>query len=299
MTRHRIARAAAIAALLGLARPLLADDSIPCAENLSPAESAEPAVVEPSAGPAAKPAATIVRAIVDEAKRYVGDAGALVTNPIHWDSGDLKMAAGFGAALTGLLLADHDIYDAVQRNKSRFTDRVSGATSALGQQYAWYASGAMLAGGLALDKPGLRDTGREALEALAIAGLITNIIKPIAGRERPYQSDGETVFHGLNQHFQSFPSGHATSAFAVASVVALRSDGWIIPSLAYAAAFTVAMDRINDRAHFASDVFTGAAIGWTTGRFIVHRHRRTEETERGPKVDLVPIRDGLSARVSF
>ena len=49
----------------------------------------------------------------------------------------------------------------------------------------------------------------------------------------------------------------------------------------------------------ASDVFTGAAIGWTTGRFIVHRHQRAEEAERGPKVDLVPIPDGISARISF
>ena len=142
--------------------------------------------------------------------------------------------------------------------------------------------------------------GRDALEAAVIAGLFTNlIIKPAAGRLRPAESDGRTVFEPFSSH-RSFTSGHATAAFAVSSVVAMRAPGWIIPTVAYTLATLVAMDRINDQAHFASDVFAGAAIGLSTGRFIVNRHRRQAEGER-PKavVEVVPIRDGLAVHVAF
>ena len=171
--------------------------------------------------------------------------------------------------------------------------------AALGQQYAWYFAGTAIVGGLALHEPGVRDTGRDALEALVLSGLITNVLKPVLGRERPYQANGETVFRAFDQHFQSYPSGHATTAFALASVVAMRADGWIIPTLAYGTAFTIALDRINDTKHFASDIFTGAAIGVVTGRFIVNRHRQLGDESEKLFFELRPIRNGVSARLDF
>jgi membrane-associated phospholipid phosphatase len=80
----------------------------------------------------------------------------------------------------------------------------------------------------------------------------------------------------------------------------MRSPGWIIPGIAYAAATLVAFDRVNDRVHFPSDVFAGAVIGTVTGRWLVARHRR-EENKGAPEatLDIVPISHGLSARVRF
>ena len=293
---------------LGLTAAALAEETGPCmaepATELPACErEAVPRVasVEPDPSEESSPNGTpgVLGALLGEAKRYVKDTGAFFTAPVHWNASDVRKAAGFGAILTTLFFLDEPIYEAVQRNKSRFTDKVSGATSSLGQQYAWYFSGALLAGGLALRQPGLRDTGRDALEALVLSGLIADVLKPILGRERPYQANGETVFHAFNQHFQSYPSGHATTAFALASVVAMRADGWIIPSLAYATAFTVALDRINDTKHYASDVFTGAAIGVVTGRFIVNRHRELRDESGKLFVELLPVRDGISARLRF
>jgi membrane-associated phospholipid phosphatase len=45
---------------------------------------------------------------------------------------------------------------------------------------------------------------------------------------------------------QSFPSGHATNAFAVASVAAGHADGWVVPAVAYSLASGVAVSRMND-----------------------------------------------------
>ncbi len=80
----------------------------------------------------------------------------------------------------------------------------------------------------------------------------------------------------------------------------MRSSGWVVPALAYAAATVVAFDRVNDRVHFASDVVAGALVGTVTGRFLVARHRgQNPDRLRRVKLDVVPIRNGLQARMHF
>jgi membrane-associated phospholipid phosphatase len=140
--------------------------------------------------------------------------------------------------------------------------------------------------------------GREAIEASVFAGLITTVLQPIFGRERPGTSDNETLFKpASNNH--SFPSGHATLAFSVASVIAARSSGWFWPTLAYTTASVVAFDRVNNRAHFPSDVLAGAAIGISVGRFIVHRHERSDYDKPKVSVSLTPIPHGLGLVARF
>jgi membrane-associated phospholipid phosphatase len=141
--------------------------------------------------------------------------------------------------------------------------------------------------------------GRDAIEASALAGLIANVLKPAFGRQRPIDANDETVFKPASSNY-SFPSGHSTEAFAVASVIATRSSGWLVPTLAYACATVVAFDRVNDHAHFSSDVLAGAAIGITVGRFIVHRHENAAESDgQHPSISLTAIPRGLAVRARF
>jgi len=141
--------------------------------------------------------------------------------------------------------------------------------------------------------------GRDALEA-GLFGLMLNryVLKPAFGRHRPSESGGRTVFEPASGH-DSFPSGHATEAFAVASVVAARSHGWIVPAIAYFGATVVAMDRVNDEAHFASDVVAGGLLGTAIGRFLVNRHRNASEGGGGVAFEIVPSHRGLAARILF
>lgn len=246
--------------------------------------------------------AQVGKAILDEVKRYASDTGALVIAPLHWDEQDRTRAAGAFVIIGGAFAADHSIDLAAQRNRSDFTDSVSRATSDFGARYSFYIAGALLAGGLISGNHDIRDTGREALEASLIAGLFTSVVfKPTFGRWRPNESDGAMRFESFSGH-RSFPSGHATQAFAVASVIAMRSPGWVIPTVAYALASIVAFDRVNDREHFASDVIAGAFFATATGRFIVNRHRRAAagaEQKPAATLEVVPIRDGLALRARF
>jgi membrane-associated phospholipid phosphatase len=59
------------------------------------------------------------------------------------------------------------------------------------------------------------------------------------------------------------------------------------------------MDRVNSRAHFASDVFAGAVLGTVTGRWLVHRHLNREDGKSRVTLDLVPTSHGLGAKILF
>jgi hypothetical protein len=82
-------------------------------------------------------------------------------------------------------------------------------------------------------------------------------IKFIVRRERPDQS---------NQ--QSFPSGHAASGFAAASVLS-RHYGWKAAVPAYLGAAYIAAARVHDNRHYLSDVTFGAAVGIAAARTVM------------------------------
>lgn len=61
----------------------------------------------------------------------------------------------------------------------------------------------------------------------------------------------------------------------------------------------MAFDRVNDRAHFASDVMAGAVFGTVTGRFLVKRHRQMDGEGSAVSAELAPIPDGIALTIRF
>jgi membrane-associated phospholipid phosphatase len=243
-------------------------------------------------------------ALLEEAKRYAKDSAALVTAPFHWDRDDASRAVGAGVIIGGLIAADPSIYRGIQNARSDFTDSVSAATTGFGAGGAVWTAGGLLCIGLVSGQNGIRDMGRDSLETLTLTSLLTHfVLKPTFGRWRPYESNGTNRFEPFSGH-NSFPSGHATYAWSVASVVAMRAPGWIIPTVAYGLATVVAFDRVNDQQHFMGDVVAGAIFATATGRFLVRRHlgeKRTAAGEKTPAVsfEVIPIRDGAALRLLF
>ncbi|BCD67628.1 phosphatase PAP2 family protein [Nitratiruptor sp. YY09-18] len=99
--------------------------------------------------------------------------------------------------------------------------------------------------------------------SVAISGIITDIIKIIIGRPRPklYLAHNLTTpeFFKFKASFWSMPSGHTTTAFAVATAFAL-----LFPKYRYFfffMAFLVGLSRIALDKHYLSDVIVGAIIG--------------------------------------
>jgi membrane-associated phospholipid phosphatase len=118
-------------------------------------------------------------------------------------------------------------------------------------------------------------------EAYANTAVVDLVIKAVTRRERPADVPPgapftNTFFNGGKSPFKgsSFPSGHAAGAFSIATVVATRyrSHRWV-PWVVYGFATVISFSRITDSAHFPSDVFLGAALGYTITRYQVLRPR--------------------------
>lgn len=118
-------------------------------------------------------------------------------------------------------------------------------------------------------------------EAYADSAIVDLAMKAVSRRKRPSdvppgESFNDTFFSGGKSPFKgsSFPSGHAAGVFAVATVVATRyhNHRWV-PWLAYGFATAVSFSRVTTSAHFPSDVFLGAALGYTISRYQVLRPR--------------------------
>jgi membrane-associated phospholipid phosphatase len=118
-------------------------------------------------------------------------------------------------------------------------------------------------------------------EAVANDTILMVVLKAITRRARPseFPPDGaynDTFFATHNSIFgkgSSFPSGHAMMAFSVADVFAqrYRHHKWV-PYVAYTLATAIGFSRVTTGAHFPSDVFIGAALGFSISHFDVLRH---------------------------
>ena len=116
---------------------------------------------------------------------------------------------------------------------------------------------------------------------MAFTKLITFVLKRSIGRARPYLDEGprrfEAMDFGGSRDYRSMPSGHSSSAFALVSVFAARypSPWFSIPLYGFGAC--VAVQRMDSRSHWLSDVVVGGTLGTLVGRSLVHRHQsRTE-----------------------
>jgi len=124
-------------------------------------------------------------------------------------------------------------------------------------------------------------TALMAAEAYGDSAIVDLALKAVTRRQRPSdippgQPFTNTFFNGGKSPFKgsSFPSGHAAAAFSVATVVADRYSRkrWV-SILAYGMATAISVSRVTENAHFTSDVFLGAAIGYTTAKYTVLRPR--------------------------
>jgi len=100
--------------------------------------------------------------------------------------------------------------------------------------------------------------------AVAVAGLLDQAVKNLLCRARPSAADAGAFFSGFPcapapYALSSFPSGHATTGFALAVVLSLWYPRLTVVWLLLATA--VGWSRIVLGSHFPSDVLAGAVLG--------------------------------------
>jgi len=175
----------------------------------------------------------------------------------------LESAAIVGAGLAGTRLAhsvDNRLTGWVREQGSSLSYTPIGGL--LGN--AWMQGGAAIATyaiGAVQHSPEVEHIGRDLVGAQLLNGVLTLGIKVSIDRTRP---DGGA---------RSFPSGHTSSSFASATVLA-DHYGWKVAVPAYAFATFVGWTRVRDQQHWASDVVFGSAVGILAGRTATLHHGR-------------------------
>ena len=99
--------------------------------------------------------------------------------------------------------------------------------------------------------------------SLSLCGIVLHLIKWIAGRHRPIDLFNHGYFgfnyFGIGYELTSFPSGHAQTAFTLATALTILFPRWGIPAFLVAGA--VGISRIVLTSHYLSDVIAGAGVG--------------------------------------
>ncbi len=97
--------------------------------------------------------------------------------------------------------------------------------------------------------------------SLVLSTLLTNGLKLTVKRKRPFETYPELIYRKDNVSSYSFPSGHTSTAFALATSLSLSFPKWyvIIPSYTYAAA--VSYSRMYLGVHYPTDLLAGIITG--------------------------------------
>jgi membrane-associated phospholipid phosphatase len=220
-------------------------------------------------------------------KDTVGILGA----PLHWSAKNWLVFGGIAAGVVAVGFAfDYPMRNKTQANQTQALDDMTKVVEPFGAEYSWAVIGAYGIAGFVFKAPDAKNIFFDSIMASILAsGIITPTLKFVIGRERPRESNSDTVFHPFNGSDNSFPSGHATQAFAVASVISAHSDQVWVSVTAYTLAGLVGFARIYHNAHWTSDVTAGALIGTFVGRGVVAINDRIRRGEGKVSVTFAPM----------
>ena len=214
------------------------------------------------------------------------DQKAIWTSPFRMNRHNAKWWLIFTGATAALIATDKHTSNFLENRPTQV--RWGNNLSEIGAAYTVIpvAAGFYLGGAIAHDSKA-RETGILGAEALLDGLIVQEVLKPIAGRNRPDapEDKGRWFVGGA-----SFPSGHSIESWALASVVAheYSHKKWV-PFVAYGLSTLVSSARFTAQQHYLSDILAGSAIGWFTGTYVYRTHEEHASHVRRGKPQVTPI----------
>ncbi len=250
-----------------------------------------PAFAAPAAPGAPAPSAPARRPLHDAGhalRTFGADAWFLGSSPARMGPGDALALAGLAGVTAVLVANDEAILAASLRNHDapvyapvkRLGYNLE-PLGLMGNTLPW-TFGAMLTG-YAIGHRELTVIPAEIIESHFLAGGVRNLSKLFIGRRRPFENRGPRAFEFDGG--TSFPSGHTSVVFEVATILSEHARRWPVTVTTYALATTVAIQRVDSRNHWASDVLVPAVSGTLIARALVERHRAPSVASAGAATD--------------
>lgn len=206
---------------------------------------------------------------------------------------DAKYAFYGGAALT-LVLAIYSDEVGKPFGEKQVRNKTLGDSSDYGAFFGNMVGNAVYVVGMGIahqyGDPKAYDRALGMFKASVYSHSVTTILKRVVQEPRP----------GNHAERDSFPSGHANSAFSFSGYVAAE-HGWGWGSAALVFSSFVAYSRIQDNRHRLHDVVGGATIGWAYGwgmSRVQHKEAKARE-EKEKSAIILPILDSQTAGLSL
>jgi hypothetical protein len=223
----------------------------------------------------------------------VEDFKYLATSPSRMDTKSTLITLGVIGVGGALYAYDDEIRDyfSDSSHHSSFQDGLANTAEILGYPYTLGIVGIYGGSGYLMKNEKMQETALLSYESFLVAESICVSVKYASGRARPKRGRGPYSYKpfSFDTSDTAFPSGHATSAFSIASVFASEYENAWVGILAYGFACLSGWERLYDDKHWASDVWFGAALGTVVGRSVVYLHKKTDG-----KVSLAPLADPSS-----
>lgn len=214
---------------------------------------------------------------------------AYFTAPLHWTATDWLYVGGAVAAI-GIA---HEFDGRVRTHFTGNSPSALNSTNTHDLQDALPAA-ALFVGTLGyanlIDNDNGRREARTMIESAVLSVGTAYVLKYAAGRQRPDQTTDPNRWWASGG---SFPSVHATAAFAIGTVLAESGNDeyrWARRLLGYGVAGFTAYERLGHNAHWLSDTVAGAALGAASARFAMNRSRNPEQTS---SIGLAPLNNGV------
>jgi hypothetical protein len=234
----------------------------------------------------------------------VHDLGYVLSSPARMDGRDALWTAAVLGGTAVLYANDEQILTNFRRNRGNeiydtvlWPGRHWEPIGFMGRTNPVYFSTLVI--GYALDVRLLREVPAEILESHAIAGGIRNGFKFIVGRRHPFENGGTESKDSFDPgHGTSFPSGHSSVDFELATILAHHTPWKPLRVVWYAAATSLVLQRLDANAHWPSDVMISAVSGALIANTVIKRHEERKREGR-PQLGFVPAPGGAAIRWSF
>jgi hypothetical protein len=216
-----------------------------------------------------------VSAGMTAAKLLIVDVRQVMRSPEYWHGREWALFGAEVAAVVTVGAFDESLQRNVLRSRSTAEDKLAKDFRTFGNYGSFEVLGGFYLAGLIVSDKKAQETCLDGLFASGIAGgLVSPFLKVVIGRNRPNANMGAYSFHPFGIHQVSFPSGEATQAFAVASVISTQYPNPVVEFISYATAAITSWGRLRENGHWASDALAGAFIGFHVGRTVVHINQR-------------------------
>ncbi len=215
------------------------------------------------------------------------DVKLYVTAPLRWDRQDWLFAGGTLLAIAGSHRYDAQVrahFDKGAANDASDTHGTKDALPAVAAVAGTWALAFMLD-----DSAGYHEV-HNMLEAGAFSAVTTLVLKQVVRRERPTDTTDSNAWF---KRGDSFPSVHVSAAMAIGTVLA-ESGGddyrWVRRGLGYGLGAATMYVRLQHQQHWLSDTVAGAALGFTTARFVMNKDK---PAVRNSSLMLMPADGGV------